>query len=109
MATQLLQDLRALNRLFARKATHTKNAFAKSRSGLLVDEKSRSAVCWCLSGGITKVCKDFDARIAVQRTVRAVLPPNTSIISFNDSALTSFSDVKVVIRKAIAFAKKLAE
>jgi hypothetical protein len=116
--------LKALDELFSSPARWTKEAFARKslHDANDVHELSKEAKCFCLSGGVTRVCgiaRTYGRSILVKERVRAYLmkaimkytgdvDTEVGIIRFNDDEATTFGDLKKVIRKARKLAAKRA-
>jgi hypothetical protein len=65
--------------------------FARNKDGVMVDESSPDAVCWCLDGAVCRVYPDVQDQVRVKSRIRVHLQNKgygTSIWGFNDEIAT---------------------
>ena len=97
----LLDQLAALDALFCDESKWTRGAFGRTASGDSCTSWDSFAVCWCLSGGINRVCRNTsDALPAAQtaeRELRGALLIDEPILGWNDSPSRTFADIKKLI------------
>ena len=102
------EKLLALDALFDQETKWTKEHFALDRQGGVVTSLDQNAVCWCITGGLQKVCSG-DLPYEIIELLDNVLVkfgylPSSHfafISSWNDREDTTFVDIKRVIREAI--------
>ena len=104
--SQLLNDLRALDALFAPGASRwTQGRFARDERGEPVSALSEKAVCWCLDGGARKVANgalsDRYSRLCDALTV-ATPRGASDYVLWQDQPGRKFHQVKALIARAIA-------
>jgi len=89
-----------------------KHEAAKDINGHSVPFDNSEAVCFCLSGAISRSMKDLQAEdyidifLPVFKAINEGVHVETGIIAFNDDAKTTFEDVQKVIDRAIEIAAK---
>lgn len=94
-----------LQKLFSNSKRWTKGAEARSKTGRSVDPKSRQAVCWCLSGAITKCYSNWSERIRVFAKVASFMRAGVMyapyfIANFNDRPQTTIAQIRKIVKRA---------
>jgi len=88
-----------LQELFTDESKWTKEAFARNKNNLKVDVSSPFAVCWCIYGGVMKCYgQDGEDKSFILSRILA-LNNFVSVIDFNDCELTTFEDIKKIIKE----------
>jgi hypothetical protein len=109
--------LRKMDKVLSTSRRWTKNASARTMSGRSVSASNSAACQFCLSGAAAYIIEPYYSngsngittpaeriRTKAMRILETVVP-QYSIIAFNDSPDTTFRDVKLALKKAIAKAR----
>jgi hypothetical protein len=115
------QALQKLDALLDTPEKYVKEVWASDAAGKAVDYDAKDAVCFCIIGGLRRVCNirqfaytmDFcdlyhQARNALSLAVRSyeTYGGHEGVMNFNDSPRVCFEDVKKVIQRAIGIAQQ---
>lgn len=83
-----------------------KGYFAQNANGVFVEPEDESACAYCAMGAICKVKDGFlQGALEYMRHVLQLEKFTENITRFNDSADTTFDDVKAVFERAIQLAQ----
>ena len=103
--SQLVTDLKALKDLLADKGNWTQGEFARNAEGGRVGSTSKTAVCWCVLGGLQKVTnrtqiRYSNGRAALINAILSVCPEHFgAVTNVNDTG--GYRQVKKLINAAI--------
>lgn len=111
--SQLVTDLKALKDLLADKGNWTQGEFARNAKGGRAAPNSKTAVCWCILGGLQKVTKQMRTagpgntltrygagRAALIGAIHGVCPEHFgAVTNVNDTG--GYRQVKKLINAAI--------
>ena len=87
----------------------TRNAFARDRYGEACDAQADGAVCWCLEGAMDKAEYPEECYQDIRNAMYALFPSRMAqyndrevevVSSFNDDPLTTFGDIRRVLKQA---------
>lgn len=112
--TQIYNQLRRLDRLFSDRSKWTTREIARDKTRRQIPARNKSAVCWCLAGGVSKVTDMdvFQSEVPLYLFLsKEVMHYHTlwshSIPSFNDASNTEFVDIKEFLKYCINKARRL--
>lgn len=91
-----------LQELLSDESKWTRHAEAKNELGLAVAPTANDAICWCLSGAITKCYGEYHHKeyIKVIKAIQKLYDPfAVGMVYFNDN-LATFPDIRKVIEEA---------
>ncbi len=86
-----------LKNLFKTKSTWTQEAFARNKNNDIVSVNSRNSVKYCLMGGLIKCYKFNDHPNILDKLFKET--GTTNLVTWNDSSLRKFQDVKKLVNK----------
>ncbi len=107
LGDQMIDTLRALRALLSPTDAWTQRVFARNAKGVEVTILSPVASCWCLSGGLSKVCNDPNGKSDIYKQCHAALLAETGsrywyLVPWND--LSSHEEVLALIDRTIEHA-----
>lgn len=92
---QLLNDTNSLKDLFSNPKKWGKGSFAKNASNTPRKVSDPDAVCWCLMGGIAKVCDVDPYEITViNRSYLLAFSLSETLGSFNVKSIMAWNDLQ---------------
>ncbi len=91
-----MKKYKTLQKLFADPKRWIKGDYAKSKSGRSVDPTSKSAVKFCLLGGLQAV-HDGSSYHAAHHKIMSV---SDDFVNFNDAPETTIKDIQILVKKA---------
>ena len=100
-----LDQARNLYKLLKERKRWTRGVFARDKQGVSVDEYSKDACSWCITGAIRK-SSAWMATTPISNKVRKMYPGRlnplqSDIAAFNDHGDTTHEDVLKVIKSVI--------
>jgi hypothetical protein len=107
--SKVLEVLKRVDSILATEKQWTKGWSALDKRGHLVGPNAPEAVCWCLGGAIRKALDEIEEddgspsfEILVWDAISVAIPDgNGSITAYNDQYDRKFSEVKMVVSRAI--------
>ena len=102
-----LEQLKQIRELLNKPEHWTQNASARDNFGKHVDSRSPSAVCWCLSGAISKITSDptvargLEKYQQLNKTLVAHANVKTVLSEWNDRPHRRHEDILLVLDDTI--------
>lgn len=78
----------------------TRKAYARDSHGVMIEPRSPSACCWCISGAIERCYQSYAKASEVSEKIKRHLPFGKTSIDFNDDPATTFADIRRVLELA---------
>ncbi len=111
-----LSVLTALRKLLSVESRWAQHSYARGKGRKRsVGVHGSAATCWCLSGGLERVLGPFkvgdeglkgDCMITLSAAIKREFPGKApTVISFNDSPLTTYPMIRRVLSRAVTLAK----
>jgi hypothetical protein len=112
-----VSQLTKLKKLFSGSGKWIQGTYARTETDIMVSPASRTAVCFCLLGGLKHVAAGDDAIRTVAIAITKVDPsyrtksggPEGKIINWNDKRTRRFGEIRTVVSVALKLAKEQAK